>query len=177
MAKAELKDRLKKAMELNDMKQADLVNIGNFDKGKLSSWLSGKYRPRQESIDKLSRILGVSEAWLMGYDIPMERMSDSERFQEWVSEYNESHNPLMVSENEKSMVEKYRILDEHGKKVVDLIINEEYSRCKEERESEISLSKDELAKLPYEERLKFLRFENGDGLKLVARRNDKHVRK
>lgn len=72
MEKVELKDRLKKAMEIRDLKQVDLVERYGFDKGQLSSWLSGKYKPRQNNIAKLSNALSVDEAWLMGYDVPME---------------------------------------------------------------------------------------------------------
>lgn len=72
MIKAELKDRLQEAMDLRGLKQVDLVEKGKFDKGQLSSWLSGKYKPRQKNIDKLATILSVDEAWLMGYDVTLE---------------------------------------------------------------------------------------------------------
>ena len=79
MEKALLKDRLKEAMILRNLKQVDLMERGNFDKGQLSSWLSGKYKPRQINIDKLAEILNIDEAWLMGYDVPMKRKSDEEK--------------------------------------------------------------------------------------------------
>lgn len=50
---------------------------------------------------------------------------------------------------EKSMLQKYRALDEHGKEVTDYILNSEYARCassqeiKEER-SAVSESQEEL---------------------------------
>lgn len=72
MKKVELKYRLKEAMELREFKQADLAEKYGFDKGQLSSWLSGKYKPRQNNIAKLAMALSVDEAWLMGYDVPMD---------------------------------------------------------------------------------------------------------
>lgn len=63
--------RLRKALATSNMKQSELAEKGHFDKGQLSSWLSGKYRPRQSNISKLSKCLNVSEAWLLGYDVPM----------------------------------------------------------------------------------------------------------
>ena len=83
MKKSELKDRLKEAMDIRGLKQADIVEKGKIDKGQLSSWLSGKYKPRQNNISKLSEILSVDEAWLMGYDVPMERSTpkDSDAWQ------------------------------------------------------------------------------------------------
>lgn len=36
------------------------------------------------------------------------------------------------SDSEWKMIEKYRFLDPHGSKVVDLVLDAEYARCKEE---------------------------------------------
>jgi len=69
--KKEIGDRIKEALEIRNMIQADLVEKGKFDKGQLSSWISGKYRPRQNNIALLAEILDVSEGWLMGYDVQM----------------------------------------------------------------------------------------------------------
>jgi len=76
--KKEISDRIKEALELRNMKQADLVEKGNFDKGQLSSWISGKYRPRQNNIALLAEILDVNEGWLMGYDVPAEKTMSNE---------------------------------------------------------------------------------------------------
>lgn len=66
-------ERIKEALMLLDMKQSELAEKGNFDKGQLSSWISGKYKPRQNNIAKLAETLNVNEAWLMGYDVSMDR--------------------------------------------------------------------------------------------------------
>ena len=42
-------------------------------KSDLSQYVSGKFEPRQEKLTILSLALSVSEAWLMGYDVSMER--------------------------------------------------------------------------------------------------------
>jgi len=42
-------------------------------KNALSQYLSGKVEPGQEKLTILGMALGVSEAWLMGYEVPMER--------------------------------------------------------------------------------------------------------
>lgn len=34
-----------------------------------------------------------------------------------------------ITPHEKSIIQKYRIIDAHGKKMVDYILNEEYNRC------------------------------------------------
>ena len=71
--KAELKDRLRTALDIREMKQSELVEKAKVDKGQLSSWLSGKYLPRQKNISRVAEALHVDEAWLMGFDVPMER--------------------------------------------------------------------------------------------------------
>lgn len=115
MKKSELKDRLKEAMDIRGFKQADIVEKGKIDKGQLSSWLSGKYKPRQNNISKLSEILSVDEAWLMGYDVPMERSTPKE-FQRWAEQYNNTHKQYMLNSNESTLISEYRKLNNDGKK-------------------------------------------------------------
>jgi len=71
--------RLKKAMDAAGKKQADLVRETGLDRGAISSYLSGKYEPKQKAIYKLASALDVSENWLMGYDVPMERSQESKK--------------------------------------------------------------------------------------------------
>lgn len=66
-------ERLKEAMESAGKKQADLVRETKLDRGAISSYLSGKYEPKQNAINKLAIALDVSEMWLWGYDVPKER--------------------------------------------------------------------------------------------------------
>ena len=70
-------DRLKYAMELRDVKQTDLVEKTGISKGALSSYLSGRYEPKQINLHLLSKALHVDEAWLMGLDVPMEKTNFS----------------------------------------------------------------------------------------------------
>lgn len=71
--------RLRRAMETNGKRQADLVREAGLDRGAVSSYLSGKYEPKQKAIYAMARVLNVSEAWLLGYDVPMERSLESKR--------------------------------------------------------------------------------------------------
>ena len=65
--------RIKEAMELRNLNQSDIVERTNIKKSALSQYISGKITPRQNAIDELSKVLNVSEPWLMGYDVPMKR--------------------------------------------------------------------------------------------------------
>ena len=71
--------RLRKALDASGKKQADLVRETGLDRGSISSYLSGKYEPKQKAIYKLSAALNVSESWLLGYDVPMERSPESKK--------------------------------------------------------------------------------------------------
>lgn len=76
MKKAETKDRIKEAMEIREIKQAELVEKTGIDKGQMSSYLSGKYKPKQGNLERIAKVLSVDEAWLMGYDVPMFKSQD-----------------------------------------------------------------------------------------------------
>ncbi len=71
--KEECQVRIKKAMNLRGLTQADIVEKTNIKKSALSQYINGKITPRQNAIGELAKILNVSEPWLMGYDVPMDR--------------------------------------------------------------------------------------------------------
>ncbi len=66
-------DRLKLAMDKQNIKQSDLSKQTGIGKSAISQYLSYKVSPKQDKIFLLAKELNVSEAWLMGYDVPMER--------------------------------------------------------------------------------------------------------
>lgn len=66
-------NRLRKALEYNNMKPIDLANKTNINKSLISSYLNGVCKARQDKLDIIAKTLDVSEGWLMGYDVSMER--------------------------------------------------------------------------------------------------------
>ena len=68
-----ISERIKKALYLRNMKQVDLVERTGIGKSSISTYISGEYEPKQKNIYKIAKALNVNEAWLMGYDVPMER--------------------------------------------------------------------------------------------------------
>lgn len=101
--------RLRKALMLSGMKQADIVERTGIAKGMLSSYLSGKYKPKQNNTYKLALVLNVNEAWLMGLDVPMEREANAPGF--------------VFTAAEQRLVERFRQLDDDDKAEVDAIID------------------------------------------------------
>lgn len=80
-------DRLKEIMDLKNLKQIDILNLSKpycdlynvkLQKSDLSQYISGRSEPRQDKLSVLGLALNVSEVWLMGYDVPMERSPESE---------------------------------------------------------------------------------------------------
>lgn len=74
--------RLKQIMAARNMRQVDVLKAAEpfcnkygikLGKNDLSQYVSGKVEPRQDKLTILGLALGVSEAWLMGYDVSMER--------------------------------------------------------------------------------------------------------
>lgn len=62
--------RLQIALDLRGMKQSELVEITGIGKSSISTYLSGRYEPKQRNIYKMAKALNVNEAWLMGEDVP-----------------------------------------------------------------------------------------------------------
>lgn len=71
-------NRLVSAMKASDMRQVDLSKLSGIPKGQLSQYMTGKYVPKKSTIKRIADTLGVSELWLMGYDVPMTAEVDPE---------------------------------------------------------------------------------------------------
>lgn len=74
--------RIKKALTIRAMKQSELCQFTNIPKSAMSQYISGSFEPKQDRIYLIAKALNVSEAWLMGYEVPMERQSNISRKQE-----------------------------------------------------------------------------------------------
>lgn len=65
--------RLKKASLIRNMKQVDLCEKTKIKRSAMSQYFKGTFEPKADGIYLLAEALNVSEAWLMGYDVPMEK--------------------------------------------------------------------------------------------------------
>lgn len=96
-------ERLKEAMQISKMKQADLARATGLSKGGISNYVTGRYEPKSDIISKLAKALGVSEMWLWGYDVPMQPQSPD--------------NP-QLTEGEQALINLFRRVPEEQQQLV-----------------------------------------------------------
>lgn len=92
--------RIRLALIEKGMKQSDLVRITGLSKSAISQYLSGKHEPKQTPVYLISKALDVSEAWLMGFDVPKTR---AERIK------------TVVTKDEKELLDSYNELSDTSK--------------------------------------------------------------
>ncbi|WP_285141460.1 helix-turn-helix domain-containing protein [Lactococcus petauri] len=82
--KTNTSNRLRQLMSERNLKQVDIINLSlpfqkkfniKLSKSTLSQYVNGIQSPDQNRIYLLSKTLGVNEAWLLGYDVPMTESS------------------------------------------------------------------------------------------------------
>lgn len=90
-------ERIQAALTIKGMRQADICKLANISKSSMSQYMSGYYEPKQDRVCAMARALNVNEAWLRGYDVPMDmdaktaglaepKLSECERM--WLELYN-----------------------------------------------------------------------------------------
>lgn len=98
--------RIERALAIRKMKQSDLCKQADVPKSSLSLYLSGAYKPKQDRIYRMAIVLNVSEAWLMGYDVPMERDELS------------TTTTMELTDNEKTMLDLFKRIPESQQRVL-----------------------------------------------------------
>ena len=77
-------ERLKQLLRDRNLRQVDALALIEpwarkynvpFYKQNLSLYLKGTVEPNQDKLILLAKAFNVSEAWLMGFDVPMERQN------------------------------------------------------------------------------------------------------
>lgn len=96
--------RLKELRTEKNVSQYELANFLHVSQNAIYNWENKKREPNADMIKKIADYFGVTPAYIMGW---------------------EGSN---ISVDEMSHIKKYRALDQHGKKVVDFLLEEEYSR-------------------------------------------------
>ncbi len=109
-----LNDRLREARiraGLSQKQVGELVQIGSST---ISEYESGKKSPTMNVLHKLIGALGVDANFLF--------QDDSTELQ----------STMPIADDERSLVECYRSLDDYGKTMVNLVVEHEVRRCREQ---------------------------------------------
>ena len=85
-------NRLKMALDMNNMKPIDLARKTKINKSLISSYMGGVCKAKQDKLDLMATVLDVNEAWLMGYDVPSTRIVTEKNKSEILREKIESLN-------------------------------------------------------------------------------------
>ena len=94
-----MKTRLQVALDNAGKKPIDLSKALNIPKSAISQYLSGRSKKMtSERLYIIAEYLDVSEAWLMGFDVPMERIKKDDT-QKDIVERNE------MSESRKALID------------------------------------------------------------------------
>ena len=99
--------RIRKALSIRNMRQADLCEKAGISKSTLSEYLSGRYLPKQDKTFLIAQALNVDPVWLMGYDVPMD-MADIQK---------SSPNEPELTGEEKMMLSVFRLIPEEQQRV------------------------------------------------------------
>lgn len=109
--------RLKLRREELGLTQTELAKLVGVSKGSIGNYESEISSPNENILIKLFSALDCDANYLYYDDI--NKSNDS------------------ISNTELQHIKKYRALDEHGKKIVDFVLNEEYDRSTEQGEGEL----------------------------------------
>ena len=106
--KSNCAERIATALSIRSMKQAELCERTKIPKSAISQYISGAFEPKQDRIYLIANALNVSEAWLMGYDVPMERE---------INKKNPTEREVLT-DGEKALLELFRMIPEDNQQMV-----------------------------------------------------------
>lgn len=113
--------RIKEARKEMGMTQEDLARVLGVTKSAIANYESETSHPKEPVMYKMFSALNVDANYLFQdvINLPKER------------------NDISLAEHEH--IKKYRSLDDHGKKVIDFLLDEECNRCNISIEEEIEM--------------------------------------
>ena len=113
-----ISERLQIAMDKRKIKQIDLARVADVNQGALSRYLKGFYEPKSATIYKLALALDVSDMWLEGYDVPMERSQKQKEIDFKNNLYKKISQDMDLL---KTISQYYNLPEEKQKTIRDLV--------------------------------------------------------
>lgn len=115
-------DRLKRLREARGLSQKEAAEALGIPPTTYSGYENNKREPNSTILIKLGRYFGVTLDYLLDYHC--ENLSKDENVK----------SNIIFTGKEEQQIKKYRTLDEHGKKAVDGLLDNEYERCAANKE-------------------------------------------
>lgn len=109
--------RIKQRREELGYTQPQLAELVGVSKGAIGNYESNISSPNEKTLFRLFETLKCDANFLYQDDIDIDALE-------------------VFSSFERQQIKKYRTLDEHGKKIVDNILNLEYERCSDDKNKE-----------------------------------------
>ena len=113
-----ISERLQIAMDKRKIKQIDLARVADVNQGALSRYLKGSYEPKSATIYKLALALDVSDMWLEGYDVTMERSQKQKEIDFKNNLYKKISQDMDLL---KTISQYYNLPEEKQKTIRDLV--------------------------------------------------------
>ena len=113
-------NRIAEALSIKGWKQVDLVERTGIPKASINAWVKQNWQPKQKSLMKMAQVLDVSEMWLAGYDVPMERPEAQKKTDELVHLISE----IRKSEDLQRLFTSICNLTDDQRKTIETMVNE-----------------------------------------------------
>ena len=117
--------RLKEGRVKKGLKQSDVYKLTGIKNTTLSNYENGITEPDMDTFLLLCNLYDLDYAALIGEAYSYQ--SESIKF--------------LVGDEEKDLIKRYRDLDEHGKRMVDMVLAEEHRRCLLEKDIQMCKEK------------------------------------
>ena len=108
-----LVEKLKEGRLSKGLKQSDVTELIGIKNTTLSNYENGNTEPDMDTFLKLCRLYELNYSELLGEAYG----------------YKVSGNSINIKNSDIKMIKKYHDLDDHGRKLVDMVLNAESERC------------------------------------------------
>lgn len=129
-----LYNNIKKRREELGLTKVELATRIGYERSMITKIEQGKVDLTQSKIVAFAKALETTPANLMGWEDGTSTSTDT-TLDYWETEENQpneishgSNIDFLLDDCERTMIEKYRELDDHGKEMVDLVLDKEYER-------------------------------------------------
>lgn len=114
------KNRIGEALSIRGLKQVELVEKTGLSKASINNWLKQRWQPKQKALMAMAKALDVSEMWLAGYDVPMERPAAQKKSDELTQLIIE----IKEDEDLKDLFTSISHLSNDQRKTIESMVNE-----------------------------------------------------